>query len=129
MRLYSVIDDDRIASKILVHLGLPSRAPPRGNMRAVRFSYRHTEAADAMNATRPAMLANLAATNSVIRPLPASPRTSPITSGRRERPPPDAYVVRRMRTIDRVGPAEEAGSARPPHRLRDVTPPDAQHAF
>jgi len=30
MRLIAVIDDERIARKILTHLGLPSRAPPRG---------------------------------------------------------------------------------------------------
>ena len=30
MRLVSVIDDERTARKILAHLGLPARAPPRG---------------------------------------------------------------------------------------------------
>jgi len=30
MRLLALIDDERIARKILTHLGLPSRAPPRG---------------------------------------------------------------------------------------------------
>jgi hypothetical protein len=30
MRLIALIEDERVARKILVHLGLPSRAPPRG---------------------------------------------------------------------------------------------------
>jgi len=30
MRLLALIDDERIARKILTHLGLPTRAPPRG---------------------------------------------------------------------------------------------------
>ncbi|MEO6951933.1 MAG: hypothetical protein ABI321_08975 [Polyangia bacterium] len=30
MRLVSVIEDQRVAAKILAHLGLPARAPPRG---------------------------------------------------------------------------------------------------
>ena len=30
MRLIAVIEDKRIACKILRHLGLPARAPPRG---------------------------------------------------------------------------------------------------
>ena len=30
MRLVSVIEDARVARKILEHLGLPARAPPRG---------------------------------------------------------------------------------------------------
>ena len=29
MRLVSVIEDERVAAKILRHLGLPARAPPR----------------------------------------------------------------------------------------------------
>jgi hypothetical protein len=30
MRLIAVIEDERIARRILDHLGLPARAPPRG---------------------------------------------------------------------------------------------------
>ena len=30
MRLVSVIQDERVARRILEHLGLPARAPPRG---------------------------------------------------------------------------------------------------
>jgi hypothetical protein len=30
MRLIAVIEDERIARRILAHLGLPTRAPPRG---------------------------------------------------------------------------------------------------
>ena len=30
MRLVAVIEDERVARKILEHLGLPARAPPRG---------------------------------------------------------------------------------------------------
>jgi hypothetical protein len=30
MRLIAFVDDERIARKILEHLGLPARAPPRG---------------------------------------------------------------------------------------------------
>ena len=33
MRLVAFIDDERIAAKILRHLGLASRAPPRGPAR------------------------------------------------------------------------------------------------
>ena len=33
MRLVAFIDDERLARKILDHLGLPSRAPPRGRRR------------------------------------------------------------------------------------------------
>ncbi len=31
MRLLSVIQDERVARRILEHLGLPARAPPRGH--------------------------------------------------------------------------------------------------
>jgi hypothetical protein len=30
MRLVALIEDERVARKILVYLGLPARAPPRG---------------------------------------------------------------------------------------------------
>ena len=30
MRLVSVVQDERVARRILEHLGLPARAPPRG---------------------------------------------------------------------------------------------------
>ena len=30
MELISAIDDERIAARILAHLGLPTRGPPRG---------------------------------------------------------------------------------------------------
>ncbi len=33
MRVLSFIDDERIARRILEHLGLPARAPPRGRLR------------------------------------------------------------------------------------------------
>jgi hypothetical protein len=34
MRLIAFIDDERVARRILEHLGLPARAPPRGRRRA-----------------------------------------------------------------------------------------------
>lgn len=33
MRLEAVVDDERVAAKILAHVGLPARAPPRGRPR------------------------------------------------------------------------------------------------
>jgi hypothetical protein len=33
MRLVAFIDDERLAHRILEHLGLPARAPPRGRRR------------------------------------------------------------------------------------------------
>ena len=30
MRLVALIEDERVAMRILAHLGLPARAPPRG---------------------------------------------------------------------------------------------------
>ena len=33
MRMIAVIEDERVARRILDHLGLPSRAPPRGRPR------------------------------------------------------------------------------------------------
>jgi hypothetical protein len=30
MELIAAIEDERVAAKILLHLGLPARAPPRG---------------------------------------------------------------------------------------------------
>ena len=30
MKLIALIDDERVAARILLHLGLPARAPPRG---------------------------------------------------------------------------------------------------
>ena len=32
MRLVAFVDDERIAGKVLTHLGLPVRAPPRGRL-------------------------------------------------------------------------------------------------
>jgi hypothetical protein len=34
MRLVAFVDDERVARKILCHLGLPARPPPRGLRRA-----------------------------------------------------------------------------------------------
>jgi hypothetical protein len=33
MRVVAFVDDERVAAKILAHLGLPARAPPRGRPR------------------------------------------------------------------------------------------------
>ena len=36
MRIIALVDDERVARRILDHLGLPSRAPPRGRARPTR---------------------------------------------------------------------------------------------
>jgi len=45
MRVVAFVDDERVARKILGHLGLPARAPPRGLRRAGLHQLLHLDLA------------------------------------------------------------------------------------